>query len=461
MYRHAAVVLAASLALGGGAHAQSNQELKATLDQALKTIADLQQRVKVLEEQKASGLPPAAPVAADGSAAPKAAATPPAPAGAPVIAVGAVAQEGAKEPEKARVEFYGHVMLDAIYDAKKMNPDWNATMRPSQIPIICPGSPGCGRDGATVFSVRQSSLGFRSFIPTSLGEIKTDLSFDLFGTNGGTQVHWLNAWAELGMVGAGQTYSNFMDIDVFPNTIDYWGPSGMVFVRNPQLRITPWSKDGTSVSLSLEAPNSAIDTGKISRVDPALGSGISGWNRLPDLVGAVRFDRDWGHVRAAAIARQVGFQNTAAASGEPSGSRPGYGVNLSGTFKVTSKDKLSWQVASGKGIASYMNDGGVDLAPDADLRAEAVTSLGWLIYYGHSWNDKWTSSIGYSEHRQNNTDGQIFTAFHKGSYSSVNLLYALAGNVMIGGELIWGRLENKLGMTADDYRVQFSTKVSF
>lgn len=462
MNRHAAVALAATLAMGGVAHAQSNQELKATLDQAMKTIADLQQRVKVLEEQKASGQPPAAtPVATEGSAVPKAAATPPAPAGAPVIAVGAVAQEGAKEPEKARVEFYGHVMLDAIYDAKKMNPDWNATMRPSQIPIICPGSPGCGSDGATVFSVRQSSLGFRSFIPTSLGEIKTDLSFDLFGTNGGTQVHWLNAWAELGMYGAGQTYSNFMDIDVFPNTIDYWGPSGMVFVRNPQLRITPWSKDGTSVSLSLEAPNSAIDTGKISRVDPALGSGISGWNRLPDLVGAVRFDRDWGHVRAAAIARQVGFQNTAAASGEPSGSRPGYGVNLSGTFKVTNKDKLSWQVASGKGIASYMNDGGVDLAPDADLRAEAVTSLGWLLYYGHSWNDKWTSSIGYSEHRQNNTDGQLFTAFRKGSYSSVNLLYALAGNVMIGGELIWGRLENKLGMTADDYRVQFSTKVSF
>lgn len=471
MKRHAAAALTATLALAGGAHAQTNQELKATLEQAMKTIADLQQRVKVLEEQKAAKPAAAAAPAATAAttpasagtsgAAPTASAAAPAPAGAPVIAVGSVAQEGAKEPEKARVEFYGHVMLDAIYDGKQMNPDWSATMRPSQIPIICPGSPGCGRDGATVFSVRQSSLGFKSFIPTSLGEIKTDMSFDLFGTNGGTQVHWLNAWAELGMVGAGQTYTNFMDIDVFPNTIDYWGPSGMVFVRNPQLRVTPWSKDGATVSVSLEAPNSAIDTGKISRVDPALGSGISGWNRLPDLVGAARLDRDWGHVRAAAIARQVGYQNTAAANGEPSGSRTGYGLNLSGAIKVLGNDKISWQVASGKGIASYMNDGGVDLAPDAALKAEAVTSLGWLVYYGHAWNDKWTSSIGYSEHRQTNTDGQIFTAFHKGSYSSVNLLYALAGNVMVGGELIWGRLENKLGMTADDYRFQFSTKVSF
>ena len=38
------------------------------------------------------------------------------------------------------------------------------------------------------------------------------------------------------MFGVGQSYSNFMDIDVVPNTIDYWGPGGMVFVRNPQLR---------------------------------------------------------------------------------------------------------------------------------------------------------------------------------------------------------------------------------
>jgi len=30
-----------------------------------------------------------------------------------------------------------------------------------------------------------------------------------------------------------------MDIDVFPNTIDYWGPSGMVFYRNVQMRWTP------------------------------------------------------------------------------------------------------------------------------------------------------------------------------------------------------------------------------
>ncbi|MGJ7509842.1 DcaP family trimeric outer membrane transporter [Variovorax sp. GT1P44] len=443
---------AVSFAVCSLAQAQSNDELKATLEQAMKTIRDLQARVTALEQQNAATSPAApAPVPA-----PVAAAT-----WTPPVSVGTRAEDAAPAPPTAGVEFYGQAMIDTIYDFKRMNPDWQATLRPSQIPIICPGSPGCGKDGTTVFSVRQSSLGFRTSVPTDLGVIKTDLSFDLFGTNGGTQVHWLNAWAELGMYGIGQTYTNFMDIDVFPNIIDYWGPSGMVFVRNPQLRVTPLDKDGLMAAFSLESPSSAIDTGRITRIDPTLGAGIVGWNRAPDAVASVRFERDWGHVRAAAIVREVGYQNTISFNGEPSGSKTGYGLNLSGTYNLFGKDKLSWQVVGGQGIASYMNDGGVDLAPGAGLQAETVPSLGWLAYYNHAWSEKWSSAIGYSEHRQNNTAGQLATAFRKGSYSSVNLLYTASRNVLLGGEFIWGRLENKLGLSADDYRLQFSTKLTF
>ena len=71
MKQQAAAALAA-LALCGGAHAQSNAELKATLEQAMKTIADLQKRVQVLEQQKAA--PPVAPASAAAPAAAPAAA---------------------------------------------------------------------------------------------------------------------------------------------------------------------------------------------------------------------------------------------------------------------------------------------------------------------------------------------------------------------------------------------------
>jgi hypothetical protein len=342
-----------------------------------------------------------------------------------------------------------------------VNPTWAATLRPSQIPIGCPGTPGCGKDDSFIMSVRQSTLGFRTSIPTEMGVVKTDLAFDLFGTDGGTNIHWLRAWGEIGMFGAGQTDTNFMNIDAFPNTIDYWGPSGMVFIRNPQLRITPYNQGGVTWAFSLEAPNSVIDTGKLTAVDPALGSGIVSRNRLPDLVGSYRQEGDWGHVKAAAILRQVGYQSLNTPSGEPSGQKGGYGLNASGVVKFGKQDQLNWQLAGGTAIASYMNDGGTDLAPDANFRAEAVKSFGWFAYYGHTWANSWTSAIGYSQHEQNNTAGQLGSAFHRGSYGSINLLVPVAKNVLTGAEWVWGRLDTLDGSSATDYRLQFSTKVTF
>ena len=255
--RKTVVAAASALALCGGAQAQTTGELKGMLDQAMRTIQDLQSRVNALEAQQLAAQPAAAPA--------------PAAAGAPVVAPNVAAEPGTPNADKAHVEFYGQAMLDAIYDADRMNPSWQATLRPSQIPVNCPGDPGCGKDGSYVMSVRQSSLGMRATIPTSLGLVKTDVAFDLFGTDGGTNIHWLRLWAELGHWGAGQTDSNFMNLDAFPNTIDYWGPPGMVFLRNPQLRYTQAAGEGMNWAVSLEAPNSVIDTGKLSQVDPALG----------------------------------------------------------------------------------------------------------------------------------------------------------------------------------------------
>ena len=116
-----AAVAAIALALCGGAQAQSVEELKATLDQALKTIQELQGRVKALEQQK-----PAAPaVACSRRRRPprQRASTRPRAWGAPVVALGSRPEDGAPDADKARIEVYGQVMLDAIYDFKRMNPD--------------------------------------------------------------------------------------------------------------------------------------------------------------------------------------------------------------------------------------------------------------------------------------------------------------------------------------------------
>jgi hypothetical protein len=440
-------------------------DLKAQLDAAIKSMQALQKRVEALEAEKAKAAAVPSPPTAKATAAPGAAAPAPAlAASAPVVAPGSVAEKGAPDPNKARIEISGKVQLDTIYDFKRMNPEWAATERPSQIPVNCSAGvnndPGCGQDGSTIFSIRQSAVAFKGFIPTSAGELKTILSFDLFGTGGGnTQIRVLEAWAELGKWGAGQYYSLFMNIDTFPNIIDYWGPSGMVFVRNPQVRYTPIDRDGMKVAFSFEAPNAAIDTGKVSQVDPTLG--VVGWTPLPDFVGKYSLDRNWGHFEAAGILRSVGYQTTTTASGDPSGTVTGWGINLNGWYNTIGKDRIVGQVVYGHAIASYMNDGGVDIAPNGSLQAEAVPSLGWFAYYDHYWNDQLSSSLGLSTHRQWNTAGQLGNAFKQGSYASANLLWTPVKNVLTGAELLWGKLDQFSGDSAEDVRVQFTGQFKF
>ena len=437
-------------------------DLKAQLDAAMKSIQALQQRVEALEAEKAKAGAVPAPAEAKAAAAPEAAPAPAAaiPAGAPVVAPDSVAEKGAPDANKARLEISGKVQLDTIYDFKRMNPQWAATERPSQIPVTCPGDPGCGKDGSTIFSIRQTAIAFKGYIPTSAGEIKTDLSFDLFATGGGnTQARVLNAWGELGQFGLGQYYSLFMNFNTFPNVIDYWGPSGMVFLRNPQVRYTPIDHDGTRIAFSLEAPNAALDTGKVSEVDPTLG--VEPWTRYPDLVGSYRLQRDWGEFQASAILRSVGYQTTTSASGNPSGSVTGWGINLNGWLNTIGKDRIVGQLVYGHAIASYMNDGGVDVAPNANLQAEAVPSLGGFVYYDHYWNDQLSSSLGFSAHHQDNTAGQLGNAFKQGSYASTNLLWTPVKNVLGGVELLWGKLQQFNSESAEDVRVQFTGQYKF
>jgi hypothetical protein len=188
---------------------------------------------------------------------------------------------------------------------------------------------------------------------------------------------------------------------------------------------------------------------------------VSARNSVPDVTAQWRLDRDWGHAQVAGILRSLGYQTNGTADGSPSGSKQGYGINLSGSYKVLGKDMVHGQLAYGKGIANYSNDCCVDLASDAAGNPEAVPLINWLVYYDHSWNEKFTSSIGYSQNVQDNTGGQAGSAQHIGTYASVNLLYYPVKNVMTGVELLRGERENKNGNSGTDTRVQFSAKYNF
>jgi hypothetical protein len=233
----------------------------------------------------------------------------------------------------------------------------------------------------------------------------------------------------------------------------------MIFFRNVQARWTFLKKDGTKAAVALEAPGSAVDAGQYNALDPAFAANIHSWNKYPDLTGQFRADGSWGHLQVAGIVRWLGYDTPDASV---SGHKTGWGGNLSGAVHTVGKDSVLAQVAYGEGIANYFNDGGSDLAPQSITGgAEALPILGVLLYYDRYWNDKWSSSIGYSETHQHNSGGQAATAFYKGQYASANLLHYPTKNVMVGGEFLLGKLEQNSGESGHDYRIQFSTKFNF
>jgi hypothetical protein len=261
-----------------------------------------------------------------------------------------------------------------------------------------------------------------------------------------------------------------MDGDIFPNVVDYWGPIGMVFVRTPQLRWTFLEKDGWTAAVALENPSDDIDTGNLRLIDEELASNIQGNEELPDLTAAVRYGGKWGHFRLAGILRRIGYDTKGTDDNEPDGQETGWGVNATSAI-VFNPVTLRLGVVYGRGIATYMNDGGMDLAPSVDVipqpggfvlvpEAEAVKLLGVSAYADINWTKNWTSAIGYSFAEVDNTNFQEVTAFNKGEYASANLLYS-RDNLLAGLEFLWGKRTDNDGDSGTDTRMQATFKWTF
>lgn len=458
--------MALCLSQSGAARAQTQEpakptteveQLKQRLQQLEQTVSDLKGQINAIEETKKQT--PAAPAVVEAKYT-EPAATPaedPAPSSKPQ-------QDGKGE---STFQIYGFAMLDAGYQLKQNHPDWFDVIRPTKLPAF-PNE--FAPNGKTYYGVRQSRLGVKSTTPTKYGELKTIFEFELFGTGvdaGQTTFRLRHAYGELGQFGAGQTWSPFMDIDVFPNSLEYWGPNGMVFFRNLQFRWMPL-KGRNSVTLAVERPGASGDQGVFA--DRIELQGIRPKFDLPDFSGNVRFTRDWGYFQAAGMIRRIKWVDTTPDNVDLDGSEVGAGLNFTSNLKFTPNDTGRFAFVFGQGIQNYMNDApvdiGIELTPGGDPRRPitgvALPMWSLVAFLDHNWNKRFSTAVGYSFLDIDNSNGQTADAFHRGHYGLANLLYYPIDNVMVGGELQWGRRENFLdGFKSDDFRIQFSFKYNF
>jgi hypothetical protein len=372
------------------------------------------------------------------------------------------------QTDKSSIEVYGFVMTDAGYNVKTINPDWYDAIKPSKLPSF---EGEFAPDGKVFFSVRQSRFGVSSSTPTALGLFTTKLEIDLFGVGdrvGQTDLRLRHAWGQLGHFAAGQMNSAFMDIDVFPNTVEYWGPNGMLFLRNIQVRYIPLMDKKNDLTFAVENPGGSADGGDYAQrfdlqsVKPKLG--------LPDFSAHYRYTDNWGYVQVGGIVGQLKWEDTNdSAQYSLSGDAIRWGASISSNINVGKKAIIRVQGTYGEGIQNYFNDAPYDVATKVDttntvspIKGVALPIWGISAFADIYWNKKFSTTLGYSVATIKNTNGQSANAYKQGQYMAANIMYYPVNNIMAGVEFLFARRDNnKDGFHSTLPQIRFAFKYNF
>lgn len=321
----------------------------------------------------------------------------------------------------------------------------------SSIPIPAPSGPS-----NFITSIRGSRISADFRIPVTDDKIgRTFFQLDFFGANGATAPRLRHFYGQLDNILVGQTFTNFMDPDAFADSLDTQGANAAVSVRVPQGRYTFPLGGGASAAFSIEVPSSNI-------AFSVNGAPIVPFTPAPD--GTIKFRNEWerGHIQLASVFRNLGAQL-------PNGIREsvfGWGVNATTEVQVYGRDALVAQAAYGHGISRYIGDTAplnLDAAPKslANLSLEALPVFGTYGSYQHWWAPNVRSSATFSFVRVNNTAFQAGNTYHEGAYASGNLIWRVVGSLDLGGEFIYGWVENKSGVRANAPRFQITGRYTF
>ena len=379
---------------------------------------------------------------------------------------------------------YGHIKGDFIYDHREsVGPQTDFSAIPME------GAPGTDRTGNVHFNAKQSTLTVETHTPTPYGDLSSYLDTDFYlSTQGNTNIsnsyalRLRNAYMSLGPVLIGQWWTAFQDVGAGPNALDFNGPAGQVFSRQPQIRYTKAVKgednevDQFIFSIENNSPDffspGGLFNGNVNNIDqdgqtadPAgctngrvtpCQNGPSQFSRFPDLIARWEHDNDFGHVSFQALARKISLDT--GSIGVPadqvvSTSKYGYGLGFSGAYNMNTlykplgQDQVVWSVEGGPGIGRYIQDllfNGAILN-DSTHSLDLVTSMGGYVGYEHFWpGDAWESNLilGWEKSKLKDVDQLIADGAQltkKSESAHLNLIWHPVPNTSFGIETSWGR----------------------
>ena len=279
------------------------------------------------------------------------------------------------------LRLYGYVQTDMTYDFSGRVPDienydW-ATIVFAQ-PLD--GTAAAERTGQIYLTARTTRVGFTTSTPTDAGVIGTKIEADFNGPNGFQGQSYTNsvlfrlrhAYGTVGNLLVGQTWTNFLDLASYPDTVDFNGPGSIALVRQPQVRYTFALPSNWALAIAGENPHNFQ---------------VGQW--LPDITVSASTSGNWGTFALRGVTNQY-----RPATGGPVS---GFGLQAAGSYKIGG-DTLVGMVVGGRGLGRYMfNDGNNAVGASATGEFKLWQSLAYHLGYTHVWNSQVRSNLVWSQ----------------------------------------------------------------
>jgi hypothetical protein len=334
-------------------------------------------------------------------------------------------------------KFGGYVKFDYIQDFNPIGSPYFFDV--GTIPLD-----GGGGEQATL-NARETRLHLAVKKQTSVGLVKAYIEGDFYGDGGAFRLR--HAYVDINdKIRAGQYWSNFMDVDIIPKTLDFEKPTAYTFLRHALVRYKGKLTDHSYLSV-------AVEQGSATGQAPAQPGTFE--SPLPDLTLQYRLSNDWGHLQLSGYAGTIRYRYDAGGSDDFSV----FGGNVSGAFKVLKLDRFTYQVIYGSGLGRYR--GGVSTTLDDNGNIITIEELGFTLTYEHQWSDKFSSLLVYNQGNNLNQDKQTGLNIDLQRYVAANFLWHFTENAFTGIEYLYGQKHAIDGSNGQANRIQMSIKYAF
>jgi hypothetical protein len=189
-----------------------------------------------------------------------------------------------------------------------------------------------------------------------------------------------------------------MPIFYLAETLDFGGPSGVLFTRQGMVRYTFNMASGTQLIFAVEDPGGAATAGPTGLLGNGAPTG-SGPNFMPDVVLALHHRFSRGGIYLSGLIR--GLETNGAGNVPNQSDRTiGWGVSAAGVFKVTNRFIVGGSVGYGAGQAKYLTGVDVDAVVNTNAARtsssiDAVTSFSATAYAQWKWTDTIRSNVAW------------------------------------------------------------------